>query len=619
MTRLRCLFFTVLILSGGFTFADDDRPNIVWLVSEDNSANYLKLYDANGAATPAIEALARQGIVFDHAFANAPVCSVARTTLATGCYGPRIGTQFHRKSVPVPLPEGVRMFPQLLREAGYYTANNNKTDYNAIAGPDVWDDSSKRATWRKRAAGQPFFYMQSFPVSHESSLHFSRGQMAEQKTKTDPATVAVAPYHPDTPTFRYTNARYRDRIMQMDQQIGTIVQQLEKDGLLKNTFIFYFGDHGGVLPRGKGYAYESGLHVPLVVRLPERCRDRINLKPGSRESSFVSFVDFGPTVLELAGVSVPEQMDGRPFPAFRQERSPSTTADAAFGYADRFDEKYDLVRSVRVGRFKYIRNFQPFNFDGLQNNYRYRMLAYEEWRKLFEDGKLNDVQSQFFTARPPEQLFDLSQDPHETRNLALDPQHRKTLLQLRERLISWMKSMPDLSMYPESVLAEKAFQNPVQFGQQHQQQIAELIDTANLSLQPFEISRADLLAALKDNSAWQRYWALIACSSFGVDAREMVPLAKQLAAKDPNRLVRVRAAEFLALLGEQDPSSVLKQALAESESGIEAGLILNTWTLLRDGSPGYELPLNRDDLKTDLLKNDTVARRLEYLSPPSGK
>lgn len=619
MTRVRCLFFTVLILSGGFTFADDDLPNIVWLVSEDNSANYLKLYDDAGAATPAIEALARQGIVFDHAFSNAPVCSVARTTLATGCYGPRIGTQFHRKSVPVPLPKGVRMFPQLLREAGYYTANNNKTDYNAIAGPNVWDESSKRATWRKRADGQPFFYMQSFPVSHESSLHFTRRQMAEQKTKTDPATVAVAPYHPDTPTFRYTNARYRDRIMQMDEQIGAIVKQLEEDGLLKNTFIFYFGDHGGVLPRGKGYAYESGLHVPLVVRLPERFRDGIRLKPGSRESSFVSFVDFGPTVLELAGVPVPEQMDGRPFSAFRQERSPAATADAAFGYADRFDEKYDLVRSVRVGSFKYIRNFQPFNFDGLQNNYRYRMLAYEEWRKLFEDGKLSDVQSQFFTARPPEQLFDLSQDPHETRNLALDPKHRKTLLQLRERLTSWMKSMPDLSMYPESVLAEEAFQNPVQFGQQHQQQIAELIDTANLSLQPFEISRADLLAALKHDSPWQRYWALIACSSFGGEARELVPLAKQLAAEDPNRLVRVRAAEFLALLQEQDPSSVLKQALAETESGIEAGLILNTWTLLRDGSPGYELPPNRDDLKTDLLRNDTVARRLEYLSPPSGK
>ncbi|MCA9067192.1 MAG: sulfatase-like hydrolase/transferase, partial [Planctomycetaceae bacterium] len=176
----------------------------------------------------------------------------------------------------------------------------------------------------------------------------------------------MAPYHPDTATFRYTYARYLDRIMDMDRQIGAVVDELTKDGLLEETFIFYFGDHGGVLPRGKGYAYESGLHVPLVVRIPDKWKQLVDATPGSRVNGFVSFIDFGPTVLNLAGVAVPEQMDGRPFLGQGVVGSEVEKRDEVFGYADRFDEKYDLVRTLRKGRFEYVRSFQPFNFDGLQ-------------------------------------------------------------------------------------------------------------------------------------------------------------------------------------------------------------------------------------------------------------
>ncbi|MEO1979357.1 MAG: sulfatase-like hydrolase/transferase, partial [Fuerstiella sp.] len=270
MKRFLASLLPAVFLCGTAVLHAADRPNIVWLVSEDNSVHYLKHFDPHGAPTPRIESLAAHGLTFDHAFSNAPVCSVARTTLATGCYGPRIGTQYHRKSVSVPLPDGMKMFPEYLRDAGYYTANNSKTDYNAIPGKNVWDESSRKATWRRRKDDQPFFYMQSFAVCHESSLHFSAKVMATEKTTTDPNSVFVAPYHPDTPTFRYTNARYRDRIMQMDRKIGSVVDALTTDGVLEDTFIFYFGDHGGVLPRGKGYACESGLHVPLVVRVPDK-------------------------------------------------------------------------------------------------------------------------------------------------------------------------------------------------------------------------------------------------------------------------------------------------------------------------------------------------------------
>lgn len=597
------------------TAPQTSRPNIVWLVSEDNSVHYLKMYAEHGADTPNISAMSKHGLMFNHAFSNAPVCSVARTTLATGCYGPRIGTQFHRRSIEVPMSDGLKMFPEYLNEAGYYTANNNKTDYNATAGKNVWNDSSKKATWRNRKAGQPFFYMQSFPVCHESSLHFTAKQMASEKTEHDPDQVVVAPYHPDTSTFRYTYARYLDRIKQMDEQVGAVVQELTKDGLLEDTFILYFGDHGGVLPRGKGYAYESGLHVPLVVRIPEKWQHLIAQEPGSRVNGFVSFIDFGPTVLNLAGLTIPAQMDGKPFLGQGITQADIETRDEAFGYADRFDEKHDLVRTLRKGRYEYVRNFQPFNFDGLQNNYRYNMLAYQEWRTLYHAGKLNAVQRQFFEARPAEQLFDIESDPYETRNLANDPQFADVVRDMRDRMINLVISMPDLSLYPESVLAEEAFQNPVRFGQEHKSQIAELVDVANLSLLPFGEARGGIESALASDDATTRYWGLIVCSSHGAAAREFVPAAQQLAADDSNGLVRVRAAEFLGLIGVADPQPVILDALKKSTSAIEAGLMLNSVTLLRDGKPGYKFSIDKSIFSPAMRKNDTVQRRLEYLSP----
>jgi arylsulfatase A-like enzyme len=610
--RLAALLFAVFLMTGPAGAAK--QPNFVWLISEDNSTHYLKLFDKHGAATPRIAALAEHGLLFEHAFSNAPVCSVARTTLITGCYAPRIGTQFHRKSVTVPLPKGLRMFPAYLRDAGYFTSNNRKKDYNAVEGNGVWDESSRRASWRNRKPGQPFFFMQSFTASHESSLHFTAAMMKRQKTATDPKAVFVAPYHPDTPTFRYTAARYHDRIQEIDRQIGRVVDALDRDGLLDDTFIFYFGDHGGVLPRGKGYVYESGLHVPLVVRVPKNWRHLVDAKPGTRVPGFVSFIDFGPTLLHLAGIKFPAAMDGRPFLGKDVRLADVNRRDETFGYADRFDEKYDLVRSLRKGRFKYVRSYQPFNFDGLQNNYRYRMLAYQEWRRLFHAGKLNAVQRQFFEPRPPEALYDLENDPHETKNVAGDRRFRKTLRDLRQRLTTRVKGMPDLSLYPESELAKSAFDNPTAFGRKHKADIAALVDVADLSVVPWSQARDGIRAALHSKDSWRRYWGLIACSSHGKSATEFVPRAKQLAGKDPERLVRVRAAEFLGLIGAADPRATIVDVLKQTDSGIEATLILNTLVLLRDGKPGYKFVIHPADLKSAVRKYPLVQRRLEYLN-----
>lgn len=614
LRHLAILVITCLVTTTS-SFAAD-RPNFVWLISEDNSSHYLKLFHEHGAETPRIAEMAKHGLLFKNAFSNAPVCSVARTTLITSCYGPRIGTQYHRRSVLVPMPEGLRMFPAYLRDAGYYTTNNSKKDYNAVEGKGVWDESSRKANWRKRADGQPFFHKQSFGTSHESSLHFSAKVMETEKTKVDPNSVFVAPYHPDTATFRYTYARYHDRIQAIDAQIGQVVDQLATDGVLEDTFVFYFGDHGGVLPRGKGYAYESGLHVPLVVRVPEKWKHLVDSELDSTVKGFVSFVDFGPTLLHLAGIDVPDQVDGRPFLGRDISTQDVNSRDEAFGYADRFDEKYDLVRTLRKGRYEYVRNYQPFNFDGLQNNYRYRMLAYTEWRDLYHAGKLNEIQSQFFRTRPAEALYDLEKDPYETTNLANDPKFANVTKAMRQRLSNIVKELPDLSMYPESHLVDEAFKEPIGFGQSHKDDIARLVDIADLALLLFDDAATRIEQALNSSDPWQRYWGLIVCSSHHNAAKRFLPKAKKLANNDSELLVRVRAAEFLGLVGAADPQSTIAECLKVTNSPIEAGLMLNTLVLLRDGEPSYPFDVDFGHLKRFKSKlGDTVQRRLEYLMP----
>src|SRR5690606_31802914 len=230
-----------------------------------------------------------------------------------GCYGPRIGSQFHRKIKTVPMPDDVKMFPEYLREAGYYTTNNPKEDYNLEKSTEVWDESSKVATWKNRGPGQPFFHMVNIGVTHESSLHFTKADMEAYTPQTTVDDVFVQPNHPDTELFRFTNAYYRDRIQQMDDRVGEIVSELDQAGLMDNTIIFYFGDHGGVLPGSKGYLYETGLHVPLVVYVPPRYRDRFDVQANSTVEGFVSFIDLAPTVLNLAGLKMPEGLDGKSF------------------------------------------------------------------------------------------------------------------------------------------------------------------------------------------------------------------------------------------------------------------------------------------------------------------
>jgi len=603
--RLFIILFSIMKMAVWANAAQ--QPNFVWIISEDNSIHYLDHFFPGGADTPNVKKMAKHGITYDNAFSNAPVCSVARSTLISGCYAPRIGTQYHRKTSMAPMPEGVRMFPSYLRDKGYYTTNRSKTDYNAVPGKGVWHESSGKAHWRKRNAGQPFFHKASYATSHESSLHFTDRAMKSQPTKHDPDSVRLAPYHPDTPTFRYTHARYLDNLVKIDDIVGKVIDELEKDNLLEDTFVFYFGDHGGVLPRSKGYAYESGLHVPLVVRVPKNFSHLVKSESGHREKGFVEFVDFGPTILNLAGAEIPDGIDGRPFLG-----QGARTRNYTFNYADRFDEKYDFVRWMRKGKYSYQRNFQPFNFDALQNDYRYRQLAFEEWRQLYQKGKLNAVQRQFFETRPAEALYDVEVDPHETRNLASDPSYTKVLDEMRELMSSELREINDLSFFPEPIMLKEAMKNPVKYGKGKSDHINKLVGIADLQLRPYKEVQDQIKEALISDDSWSRYWGCIVASSHREITSEQVRLIAKIADNDMEPLVRCRAAEFLGLTGEKDPRPAIKKALKMSTMAVETNLILNTAVLLHDGPSGFKFnELSMEDVNHD---GRYVEARVAYLS-----
>ena len=473
----------------------------------------------------------------------------------------------------------------------------------------AWDMSSNKATWRKRPnKAMPFFHMQSFADSHESRLHFPLKQM-ETPTKTSPDDVVLQPYFPDTPIMRYTKARYYDRMGIIDGHVGRIVSQLKEDGLLENTFVFYFGDHGGVMPRSKGYAYESGMHVPLVVRIPENFKHLVDHKRGARTDGFVSFIDFGPTVLNLAGIAPHKELDGRAFLGEGTSAVDLATRDEVFGHADRFDEKFDMVRTYRKSSWKYIRNYQAYYADGLQNNYRYRQLAYDNWRDLYRVDRLNPVQRQFFERRPVEQLFNLATDPHEVNNLAADPAQAKRLADMRRLLRDKMTSINDLSFYPENRMVTAALEDGVAFGRKNAKQVSRLSDLADLALQPFGEVQAALGQALKSKGVLRRYWALKVCANFGDEAKPLAKVAEPLL-NDKNLMVRVRAAEFLGSIKAVDPMPTLYGVVNTAETEQALMIAFNTIVFLRD-QIGHEYDPSKVKLK---FNKGEVYRRVQYLA-----
>lgn len=597
-----------------FTVAQSQeaRPNIVWFMTEDVSSYYLSMYndDGQGASTPNVRKMAQEGIVFNNAFCNAPVSSSARSTLITGCYANKLGVVWHRKVQTVDLPADLKMFPAYLNDAGYYTSNSTKKDYNCMETPQMWNDGkAPQDGWRNRPdKTKPFFHVLTSTLSHESSSHFPLNSLANKKTIYDPDKVVVAPNHPNTELFRYTYAKFFDDINRADAKLGEMMDKLKADGELDNTFIFYFGDNGGILPGTKGYTTERGLHVPLVVYIPKKWRDKINLPIASRVNGFVSFVDFAPTMLHLAGLDVPDLMDGKTFLGTGVKTEELESRDETYGYGDRFDELYSHSRTLRKGNFKYRRNFQPYQPEGLFAYYRYNMQAFMEWRRLFDEGKLNASQRRFFEPQKAEELYDISNDPYELTNLALQPEFSSKLLELRTKLADKMISLNDVGMYPESEWIEKAGATLYLYADKHSNRIKEYISIANLMLLPFEQVKKQLASALSSNDPVTKYWALTVCASFGKEAESLKKLALPLL-NDESVFVNSRAVVFLSVLNEIDTQKEMVSVIQKAKTLPQKLLVLNDAAFLKD-----QLKYTFDFSEMLDLTEIYLLKRAEYLS-----
>lgn len=456
-----------------------ERPNILWISAEDMSPR-LGSYGDPVARTPNIDALARQGRQYSRVFTVAGVCSPNRSAIITGMHQSSIGGHHMRTLsgapfAPTPAPYSavpphyVKTFTEYLRAAGYYTTNNFKEDYQFETPVTAWDESSRTAHWRNRTdPDQPFFAVFNLMTTHESriwpdpkaafralGLPENAAHPAPPPLVTDPNAVPLPPYYPDTPAIRRDIAQQYDNIAEMDRQVGQILQQLEEDGLVDNTIVFFWSDHGDGLPRMKRWLYDSGLHVPMIIRSPG------HLDPGSLDDQLISFVDLAPTVLSLAGLEPPTHMQGRAFLGHHADNKPPH--DYIYAARDRFDEQYDMVRAVRDKQFKYIRNYYPEKPYVLWMAYANVMPTMQELFRLHAEGKLEGPQTLWFrTTRPVHELYDITADPHEINNLAYDPAYRAHRERLQEALDQWMNDIGDLGHLSELAMVEQMWPGGVQ-------------------------------------------------------------------------------------------------------------------------------------------------------------
>ncbi|HPG42047.1 MAG TPA: sulfatase-like hydrolase/transferase [bacterium] len=527
------------------------RPNILWLVSEDNGP-FLGCYGDAYAATPNLDKLAAEGILYENAFCNAPVCAPSRSTIITGMYACSLGTHYMRSLNHI--PKQIRFFTEYLRDAGYYCSNNAKEDYNTQKPESAWDESSREATYLKRGDRQPFFSVFNFETSHESCLHSS-----DEQTVHDPAGVKLPPYHPDTPEFRHDWAQYYDRITELDKQIGAALQKLEDAGLAEDTIVFYYADNGGVLPRSKRFLYDSGVHVPLIVRVPKKFQRLVAEQPGTRTDRLVSFVDLAATALSLAGVSVPEYMQGRAFLG-PQEAAPR---DHVYLFRDRMDERYDMMRAVRDKQFKYIRNYMPQRPWAQYLNYLWRMPAMQSWQRLHDEGNLAGAAEIFWQTKPAEELYDIKADPHEVHNLAGDPQYKAVLERLRKANNDWVMDIHDAGFLPEAEMVIRTGDGtPFEMARDAQRynlpRYMEALDLAN-SCKAENVPQ--LISLLKDADSGVRVRAAEGLLALGAKAAAArAALEGCLDDESPN--VRLAAAEALCKMGVFDkPLQVMAEAL----------------------------------------------------------
>jgi arylsulfatase A-like enzyme len=538
--------------------AEPERPNIVWIVSEDHGP-HMGCYGDREATTPHVDRLASNSLRYTRCWSNAPVCAPARTTLITGVYAPSTGGEQMRSMVES--PAGQQMYPQFLRQAGYYCTNNSKEDYNVAKPGKVWDESSKKAHWKNRPAGKPFFAVFNSEKSHESRIRVRPHQPIH-----DPARVRIPAYHPDTPEVRQDWAQYYDVVTEADADAGERLQEIADAGLADTTIVFYFADHGSGMPRNKRWPYNCGLHVPLIVHIPERFRDLrpADYRAGGTSDRLVSFVDFAPTLLSLAGIKPPDWMQGFAFLG----RHIAPPQPYLYGFRGRMDERYDLVRSVTDGRFVYVRQYLPHLIYGQHVEYMFQTPTTRVWQKLHDAGRLTPEQDQFWNRKPPEELYDLQSDPDEVCNLAASPEHQQICDQLRRVQREWVLRIRDLGFLPEGERFTRSGQDaPYDMGHDPARYpLDRILAAAELASSLRADAVPELKKLLADKDSAVRYWGLLGIQMRGKSAVDAATEELRRALEDPSPYVQVAAAQALAQFGDpQDISTPLDRLVKLSD------------------------------------------------------
>ena len=439
------------------TDKEKKRPNFLFLVIEDASPYLLPQYGNESIDTPHMDELAENGVVFNRAYANAPQCSPARSSLISGSYASTYGNDWHRNNNNVPQHY---FFPQYLKEAGYFTVNAGKTDYNITREMQrkfydtawckmsgyKWRTGKPNVSYNdEERDGRPFFAQFNNMTTHMSRLT-SVSIHHRKPPEIDPDAVDLPPHVPDNHAIRTDYAEHLESMQDADRWLGKFMEDLKKRDLYENTIVFFFSDHGGSLPRGKAFGYNTGYQVQLIVSAPPRWEHLLPSEPGSETDRLVTFADFGPTLLNIAGVKPPEHMQGKPFMG-----EDKVERDCAFAFRTNTGNHFDPSRSVYTDKYQYIRFYTPYKTHALRQGFQWGMPAQLAWDSLFLAGTLSAQHRQYYEPKPREMLFNTKEDPYCVNNLADDPKYDEVLRKLRNR-VSWhIRASKDIGFFPKDV------------------------------------------------------------------------------------------------------------------------------------------------------------------------
>ncbi len=610
---LLILAYLLLILYVGLAGAcrDDavsDKPNILWLSIEDASP-HLGCYGDPYATTPHVDRLAEEGVLYRNAFTTAGVCAPSRSAIITGMYQTSLGT--HHMRCRAELPEPVHPFPVYLRQAGYYCTNNSKEDYQFTTPENTWDESSSEAHWKNRPErGQPFFAVFNYNGCHESGIandaKYERVTEGLDRHDRDLVSGSLPPYYPDTPVTREDWGRYYDVMTAMDRWVGEHLAALEEAGLADNTIVMFWSDHGVGLPRAKRWLYDSGIRVPLIVRIPQSFRQDTQGEPGTETDELVSLMDLGPTVLNLAAQGVPTHMQGHPFLGIDLP----DPRRYIFGARDRMDERYDIIRAVRDERFKYIRNYEPFKPYYQYMNTPEKGRTMQEIRRVEAEATASEGVAAFLVqTKPAEELYDTVNDPHEMNNLANDSEFSEVLGRMRQAHDQWVVETRDLGLIPEAEINARQEKAGSAWGILQTEGSADLMgqirDTASLSLQGIEML-TQLEEAVSNEDSAVRYWAAIGIGNLGEAGASAAALMESLLA-DPSENVRIAAARALCRMDR--PKRALPVLVAILDEGSQWARVQASNVL--DEMDDQALPVV-DDMKRNLEPRDDLVQRGKY-------